>query len=129
MLLASLAVFVLWFIMDFVIHGVILRSTYAATMDLWRPEGEMRMGLMQVVAVMATVAFVGIYTWLVSPKSMAAGIKYGLLYGIGVGVGMGYGTYSVMPIPYNMALTWFLGTIAETVAAGVVTAAIVKPKE
>jgi hypothetical protein len=25
----------------------------------------------------------------------------------------GYGTYSVMPIPYHMALVWFLGSLIE----------------
>ena len=54
------------------------------------------------------------------------GAKLGLLYGISVGVGMGYGLYSVMPIPYILALVWFLGTTVEGAAAGLVAAAIVK---
>ena len=60
---------------------------------------------------------------------MTAGTMYGLIWGIAAGVSMGYGTYAVMPIPYYMALTWFLGTVVEGVVAGVITAAIVKEVE
>jgi hypothetical protein len=48
------------------------------------------------------------------------------LYGVAVGVGMGYGSYSMMPIPYSMALTWFLGTVVEAVLGGFLLGAIIK---
>jgi hypothetical protein len=41
-------------------------------------------------------------------------------------MGMGYGTYSVMPIPYSLALGWFWGTVVETTLAGVLLGLIVK---
>jgi hypothetical protein len=54
------------------------------------------------------------------------GLTYGLLYGIAVGVGMGYGSYSMMPIPYSMALTWFLGTVLNGILGGLLLGAIIK---
>ena len=39
---------------------------------------------------------------------------------------MGYGSYSYMPIPYSLALGWFLASTVEGVAAGVVVGLIVK---
>ena len=39
-LLAVLAVFVMWSVLDFVIHGLILGSIYMATPHLWRPMHE-----------------------------------------------------------------------------------------
>jgi hypothetical protein len=117
-LLATLGVFVLWSVLDFFIHGVILRSAYEATASLWRPMAQMKMGLMYVTVLIAAFMFVLIYSWLVTQKSLGTGFKYGLLYGIGVGVGMGYGTYSIMPIPYYMALTWFLSAVAEATLGG-----------
>lgn len=125
-ILAVVAVYVTWFVLDMVIHVGLLGEAYRATAELWRPEAEMKMGLMQVVSIIAATGFVSIYALLISKKSMASGLKFGLLYGIAAGVGMGYGTYSVMPIPYSMALIWFLGTVVEAAAAGLVTAAIVK---
>ena len=39
---------------------------------------------------------------------------------------MGYGTYSFQPIPYMMALTWFLGSLVEGILAGLIVGAIVR---
>jgi len=125
-LLAALVVFLVWSILDFLIHGVILASSYGATADLWRPPDELKMGLMRVVVLIAAVAFVLIYALLVEKKSIATGLQYGILYGIGVGVGMGYGTYSVMPLPYEMALVWFLGSVVEAAVAGVLVGLIMR---
>ena len=40
-LLAIIAVFVVWSILDFLIHGMLLQSSYEATANLWRPMEEM----------------------------------------------------------------------------------------
>jgi hypothetical protein len=124
--LAAVVVFVLWSVMGFIVHGVILKSAYASTASLWRPMAEMKMGLMYVTVFIAALAFSAIYGYLAGKKSTTVGLMYGLLYGIAVGVGMGYGSYSMMPIPYSMALTWFLSTVIEGVPGGVVLGAIIK---
>ena len=36
-IIAIIAVFILWSILDFVIHGVLLSEAYKATVELWRP--------------------------------------------------------------------------------------------
>ena len=125
-LLSGLAVFVVWSSLDFVIHGMILRSAYASTHSLWRPMAEMKIGLMYVTVFIAAMVFAFLYGGFVDNKNLRTGIKFGLLYGIGVGVGMGYGTYSVMPIPYFMALTWFLGTVVEATLAGLVVGKFIR---
>ncbi len=124
--LAAVVVFVLWSVLGFIVHGAILKSAYASTASLWRPMTEMKMGLMYVTIFIAALAFSAIYGYLVGKKSIMAGLAYGLLYGIAVGVGMGYGSYSVMPIPYSMALTWFLGTVIEGILGGFLLGAIIK---
>ena len=124
--LASFVVFVAWAILDFVIHGLLLGSTYATQPELFRPLDEMRTGLLYFVVAVTAVVFCWIYATLVSPKSVGAGLRFGALWGIAVGTGMGYGTYAVMPIHYHLALGWFLGTVVEAVVAGVLVGAIVK---
>jgi hypothetical protein len=124
--LAAVAVFVLWSVLDFIVHGLILKSAYASTASLWRPMAEMKMGLMYVTVFIAALAFSAIYGYLVAKKSAMVGLTYGLLYGIAVGVGMGYGSYSMMPIPYSMALTWFLGTVLNGILGGLLLGAIIK---
>ena len=123
--LGSLAVFVAWFVLDFIIHGLLLGETYKATAELWRPQAEMKMGVMQVVRLIAAVTFTLIYV-LVKPKSVGVGLKYGLLFGVAVGIGMGYGTYSVMPIPYSLAHSWFWASIGPSAVAGVIVGLILR---
>ena len=125
-LAAVVVVFVAWSAMDFLIHGVLLKEIYETTAEMWRPEAEMKMTLMQVVTAISSLAFVVIYGRMVGKKSLVAGLEYGLWIGILVGIGMGYGTYSYMPIPYHLALYWFLGTLARMLVAGLLVGLIVK---
>jgi hypothetical protein len=125
-LLAGVAVFVAWSVLDFIIHGLILQPSYAATPGLFRPQAEMNMLLMYIVVLLAALAFAAAFGWFVSPKNPMTGLKYGLVVGFGAGVSMGYGSYSVMPIPYVMALVWFLGSWVEFAVAGLIVGAIEK---
>jgi hypothetical protein len=125
-LLSVIAVFVAWSVLDFVIHGVILKSAYEATANLWRPMNEMKMNVMHMAVLIASISFAWIYVRMISNKSIATGLRYGLWWGLGAGVSMGYGTYSVMPIPYLMALTWFLGSLMEGAVAGLIVGGIAK---
>lgn len=124
---AAVAVFMAWSVLDFLIHGLMLQSTYEATASLWRPMSEMKMGLMYVVGAVSAATFVGLYAAVVKPKSMSAGLKYGLLFGIATGVPMGFGTYCVMPVPVYLAFVWFGGSLVEAVAGGAIAGAIVRP--
>ena len=124
--LAVLAVFVTWSVLDFVIHGLILGSAYEATPVLWRPMDEMKTGLLYFTVFVAAAAFVFIYARFIADKGIKTAVLYGLVFGIGYGISMGYGSYSVMPIPYTMAFVWFLGTVVEMTAGGLVAGLIVK---
>lgn len=125
-LIAFILVFVAWFLTDFLIHGIILKSTYAATAALWRPEAEMNSGLATLVTAIAALAFTGIYGALINPKSMAAGIKFGMLYGLAAGVSMGLGSYCYTPISIGLALMWFVGTLIQMVIAGAIVGTAIK---
>ena len=125
-LIAVVVIFMAWSILDFVIHGLLLQETYAATASLWRPMEEMNMTLMYIVTLAYTVCFVAIYDVLVSEKSIATGIKYGALFGLAAGISMGFGSYTFMPIPWSLALSWFTGTLAEAIVAGALVGAIIK---
>jgi hypothetical protein len=128
-LLGGVAVFVAWEILDFVIHGLILGSTYATLQNLFRSQAEMKMGLLVVVTLIGALAFTAVYGWFVKPKSLATGAKFGLLWGFGGGVMMGYGTYASMPVPYILALAWFLGTWVEFTVAGLLAGLIITPAQ
>lgn len=124
-IIAIIAVFILWSILDFVIHGVLLSEAYKATAELWRPMEE-KMGLMRIVVLISAIAFVLIYTLFINEKNVKTALKYGILFGVAMGISMGYGTYSVMAIPYNMAFTWFWGTLIEAALGGLVMGLIIR---
>jgi len=125
-LLATLAVFVEWAALDMVVHGVILQSSYEATAQLWRPMEEMKMGLIYFTNLVTAFVFSFLYGKLVGTKGLKIGLYYGLLFGLAFGIPMGYGSYASMPIPYNMALTWFLGSFVEALLAGLLVGLIIK---
>ena len=125
-ILAVFAVFIAWQVLDFVIHGLVLMKTYQETASLWRPMNEMKFGLMRLVGLVAATTFVVIYAGFIHERSVATGLKYGLIFGVGAGVSMGLGTYSVMPIPMVVAVGWLLGTIIETAVGGLLAGWIVK---
>jgi ABC-type multidrug transport system permease subunit len=123
--MATVAIFITWSVMDLVIHGILLKPTYDATASLWRPMEEMNMPLMYLVILIFTACFVMIYQ-MIERKSLATGIKYGLLFGIASGVSMGLGSYSYMPIPMSLAWGWLGGTLVELLVAGVIVGLLVK---
>jgi len=125
-ILAVVAVFIAWSILDFILHGLLLRSTYEATANLWRPMDQMKMPLMYFVTLVFTACFVLIYGLLVERKSLVSGIRFGALFGLATGISMGFGSFSYMPIPLTLAWTWFFGSWIEAIAAGAIVGAIVK---
>ena len=123
---AVAAVFIAWSILDFILHGLLLRSTYEATASLWRPMDKMNMPLMYFVTLVFSACFVLIYALLVGQKSLATGIRFGALFGLATGITMGFGSYSYMPIPLTLAWSWFFGSWIEAIAAGAIVGAMVK---
>jgi hypothetical protein len=126
---AVIVVFIVWSILDFLIHGILLKSTYQATANLWRPEDEMNMPLMSLVTLIISICFVTIYSYMINPKSLALGVKYGLVFGLITGVSMGFGSYCYMPIPLSLAFSWFIGSLIELTIAGFIVGWMVKPIE
>jgi uncharacterized protein with PQ loop repeat len=125
-ILAILAVFIAWSILDFILHGLLLRPIYVNTASLWRPMNQMNVTLMYFVTLVFTVCFVLIYRFLVGQKSLATGIRFGALFGLATGISMGFGSYCYMPIPLTLAWSWFIGSWVEAIAAGVIVGAIIK---
>ncbi len=123
---AVIAVFFTLSVLDFIIHEILLQSIYQSTAHLWRPEEEMKMLLMSVVTLVFSFCFVIIYSLLIAPKSMSEGIKYGCFLGLATGMSMGVGSYSYMPIPFVLAMSWFIGTLVELTIAGTLVGLMVK---
>jgi hypothetical protein len=67
---AVVAVSIVWSIVDFVIHGIILGNAYQETATLWRPMEQMKHGVLFGVAVGVPMGY-GTYAVMPLPPRMA----------------------------------------------------------
>ena len=125
-ILAVVAVFLAWSLLDVVIHQLILMGEYGATADLWRPPDEIMIGLIYLVTLISAGVFVSIYKLLICRKELGRAVQYGLLFGAAIGIGMGYGSFAVMPFTHTIALVWFLGTVVQGGVGGALMGLLVK---
>jgi hypothetical protein len=125
-LLATMVVFIVWSIIDFLVHGMLLQSTYQATAHLWRPEDQAHMLLMSAMTLIFSLCVVSIYSYFIAPKSLRSVAQYGLLLGFGIGCLTGLGTYSYMPIPMELASSWFAVNFVELALAGIIAGSMIK---
>ncbi|MBI5760138.1 MAG: hypothetical protein HZA46_16600 [Planctomycetales bacterium] len=125
-LLAWLAVYVAWSILDGLGHGLAFQSLYADRPGVWRPQTEMKIGVIYLGVLVASGSFVGVYSRFVGNKSVKTGVLYGLIFGIGAGASMAAGGYAVHPIQGELAVGWFLLTVIEATVGGWLVGLIAK---
>jgi len=119
-----IAVFITMEILSFVVNSLILGSTYEATKALWRPDMNSKMWIFQVITLVGSFFFTFIFSKGYEGKGLAEGVRYGAYIGIWMSIGMAYGTYAMIPIPYSLALQWFIYGIIQYIIAGVVLAQV-----
>lgn len=121
-------VFILLIILGMIIHGVLLSPVYSTMEGMMRPQAEMKMWIIFVVDAVIAYFFTLVFSKGYENKGIAEGVRYGLYIGLMFGISMAYGSYASMPIPYSLALQWFLYTIAQYVICGIALAIVFKPK-
>jgi hypothetical protein len=124
--IATVIIFIIWAIIDFIVHGFILTGAYSETSQLWRPMEQMSPWLIYLVSIVSACVFTLIYALLIKEKGIPVAIEYGALFGLGAGFSMGYGSYAAMPITAFIAHIWFFSTFIKMVLAGFIVGAIVK---
>ena len=129
LLLGWAAVFLVLSLFEFVIHGVILGSTYEQVKNVFRPDMMDKMWIINLVRAIVAFFFVLIFSKGYEGTGIMEGVRYGLYAGAMLSVGMAYGSYATYAIPYHLAMQWFLYGLAEYVAAGVVATLVYGRKE
>ena len=124
---ASLAVFVVSSVLGYLIHEVLLRAAYEATKSVWRPDMQSKMWIIWLVGFIHAFLFTLIFTKGYEGKGIGEGVRFGLLIGLFVSIPMAYNSYVTLPIPYYLALQWFLYGTAGNIILGVVAAAVYRP--
>jgi hypothetical protein len=123
---ASAVVFVLFLIMDFVLHGILLKDLYVETAALWRSHEAFRHFAWILWVVDAFMAFLLVWLfakgWEAGKTWLGQGVRFGLVLGLLFSLPMGFSMYAMMPIPFSLALGWFSGGLAELVIASIAAA-------
>ena len=127
--IAFIVVYIVNQVMSFLIHAVWLGETYGSLAEIWRPEAEM-MSMQWIMFVTAAFfCFFFVYLWAkgCEGKGVAEGARYGVIIGLFVGVFSAYDWYVILPIPYSLALKWFLAGMVSMIILGIVAALVYKP--
>ena len=130
LIIAIVVVFIAIFATDFLIHGVWLKSDYAASASLWRPEAEMQklMGWLMLGQLLAAVTATVLYAKGFAEKAC---IKCAVMFGLFMGLFMQantFITYAVQPLPDGIAVKWFVSGIVQGAFFGLVMFFAYKPK-
>ena len=125
---AGAAVFVILFVGDFLVHGILLKRAYQATASLWRPMPALRQLLWTMWVLYLVNALVLPYIYAKGHEAGKGPVGQGLRFGGAIGLlmasGMSLGTYYMIAIPASMALVWFVTGLIEFVLAGIAIALI-----
>ena len=133
LLVGFIAVFIGAMLTNFVIHQLLLGSAYRAPemVNLMRPvaESESNLWIHFVSAAFMSYFFTLIFSKGYTGKGIGEGVRYGLYVGLMVSIPMAYDTYAEMPIPYSLALQWFIYGVIQNVLLGILVAMVYSKKE
>lgn len=123
--LSVIVLFVFIFIADFVFHGILMRDSYMATAQLWRPEAEMQsyMGYMLAGQFLIALFLASVFVHGYKGTGIKEGVKFGLLMG-GLEAGKNFIMYAVAPYPMSLSLCWIGIAFVESILAGIILAKI-----
>ena len=62
-------------------------------------------------------------------KGVGDGARYGAIIGLFFAIPQAYDSYVIYPIPYHLALKWFLSGMVISIICGIVVALTYKPSE
>ncbi len=126
--LSVFLVFLSFMLTDFIIHGYILMSAYNETASLWRPQTEMKVGLIELVNLLISIAICCSYNYFITNKTLKNTLLYTFTIGFVMAISAGYITYATMPITQFIAFTWFAGIIIQKLIAGMILYVIYRNK-
>ncbi len=116
---ATLAVFVFFFLYEWLVHGHLLMGTYLETPKVWRNFSEMQANMhLTILYQLALAAWV---TYVFSCIYPEGGIDKGLRLGIYFGVFAGILTaswYLWLPVSSSLAWSWLVSGLGEGLGAG-----------
>jgi len=123
---ASILVFLSFQFLDGIIHNFLLSSAYEASNNVWRPDMMEKIWIVFSTSFIFSFLFVYIFIKGYEAKGVKEGIRYGILIGLLMNIGGMFNQYAVYPIPFSLAMQWFVYGTFEIVVCGIVASLIYK---
>lgn len=126
-LIASVVAFIAFAVMEWIVHGSILADAYKAKPELWATEATMKANAwaLYVGQLIYAGMFALIYTKGYEGKpGLGEGFRYGLYMAFFTAVPRFLVNYAVMPYTANIAVTWLISGIIESVILGLIVGLI-----
>jgi len=119
-ILAVVAVFVGVWATNFLIHAVWLKSDYAASMTLWRPEAEMGKHFLALLGGQFLASLMFVLIWAHADiKTLPRACAFGLCMGLAK-ESTTLILYAVQPFPGELAAKWFIAGAIQATLMGIV---------
>lgn len=132
-IISVVSVYVVFEILNFIIHGVLLSATYMsdALAGVFRPQAEMQslMWVMWITDLVWAFFFVFFFTKGYENKGIMEGVRYGTYIGFFMNFVYAYQAYAVYPITYGLTIQWLIYGFIESIILGVFVSLIYKPSQ
>ena len=121
-----IVVYIVLALTNTLIHAVMLAPDYKVLADqgLMRGEEAGTIWIYFVTALFTAFFFTLIFSKGYRGNGIGEGVRYGIYVGLFLSVQMAYDSYASWPMPYTIALRWFLATVVQYVILGVIVASV-----
>jgi hypothetical protein len=126
-----IVVFVVYFFLGWLVNEVLLASAYQSLPPDMMRSNDVVMSNLWMIAVSQlfyTFFFTFIFSKGFENKGWMEGARFGFYVGLMVSIPAAYVAYATQPIPYSLALQWFIYGTLSNIIIGVVAALMYKPK-
>ena len=122
---AGLAAFIAMMVFNFLWHGLLLESSYMATIELWRPQDQMAVFFPWAIGITLALGFTlaFLFTRNYEGKGIGEGVRFGAMTGLLLGL-LEFGIYPYLAIPLSLGAAWFVGGVLEGLVAGIAIALV-----
>ncbi len=126
-LAGGLAVFVVFQVCDFIIHGLILGNVYMSMVNVWRPDMMSYMWILRVNSFIFSYFMMYVFVRGYEGRGLLEGVRFGIIIGLMTYILGAFYQFALYSLPLSLVLKWAGFGLIEYILAGIAAAAIYRP--
>jgi len=128
-----IVVYIVMQVIDFLIHGLLLNSTYEAIRSafpgIYRTPEDQKIWIFWIIGLFFAYFFVFIFSKGYEGKGIGEGLRYGFYIALMMALPAAFAEYAMHTIPVSLSIEWFCLDIVKLLIAGAVAAMIFSGKQ